>query len=558
MSDTIDSDIGIKDTVRMVFITASFAIVLFVASSILLSSLSFILNHSITPYHFIASCIISISGIAFSSLYYFRQKWIPVFASSLCLIAAAATAAFMISVSFYDISWDGQAYHQEIIIQLAGGWNPVRHTENALLPEYSRHYASGIETCEAVIYSFTGMIEAGKACTIILIVAAALCASSFLLSFSIPVIMQVLLPLIVALNPVAWNQSLSYYVDGCLASLIMMMIILMGLLIRGAKGPAVPLLACAAAAMVTVKFPAVPYAVVLFGGFGGYYLLKRNWRGMLTAAAAGTAAFVLGICIMGFHPYVTNLASHGHPFYPYYGNAGKNMSLSGQVPEGYRDRNNISHLFFSTFSETGHDMKYSNLKIPFTFSKKEIKQFFSPAVRIGGFGPLFGGAVICTIISLGALAVKRSRYAVPAIGAIVVVLVSVIINPACWWARFVPQYWMVPCIALFFLMVDPSRISRALSVLLAAAMMLNIVLVSYTFLDVNWGCSRAIRKQMKELKDQRATVRLYFDTKDNFYSNRIRFMEAGIPVQEAPLGSKPPASGIPILGSTTIIEVVKK
>lgn len=70
-----------------------------------------------------------------------------------------------LSCQFFDLPYDGQIYHQEAVITLAAGWNPVTEIltdDRANTYIYINHYARGPWVYEAVIYYFSGLIEASK------------------------------------------------------------------------------------------------------------------------------------------------------------------------------------------------------------------------------------------------------------------------------------------------------------------------------------------------------------------------------------------------------------
>jgi len=67
---------------------------------------------------------------------------------------------------FFDLSWDGQWYHQTAVYQMAHGWNPLRdpmHTFSPDLQDWVRHYAKGPWCIAAALFKTTGHIEWAKA-----------------------------------------------------------------------------------------------------------------------------------------------------------------------------------------------------------------------------------------------------------------------------------------------------------------------------------------------------------------------------------------------------------
>src|SRR5262249_34860435 len=151
---------------------------------------------------------------------------------------------------------------------------------------------------------------------------------------------------------------------------------------------------------------------------------------------------------VGFSPYITQftnkLITTGNPFYPYAG--WKSMAgISSPVVFGNKmDR--ISMLVVSWFAKSEGLATPFKLKLPFTFSRDELEVFAFPDVRVGGFGPLFSGAIVISIAILGVLCWKNPRRLVRA--AHLFVLMSLIFISALsllesWTARYAPQVWML-------------------------------------------------------------------------------------------------------------------
>ena len=91
-----------------------------------------------------------------------------------------------------------------------------------------------------------------------------------------------------------------------------------------------------------------------------------------------------------------------------------------------------------------------NLKLPCTVSLTEIKHFASPDVRVGGFGPLFGGALLLAIVVSGLLLWRYPGRRCEHNGQIVLMALigaKTLLFSETWWARFAPQLWLIPTMA---------------------------------------------------------------------------------------------------------------
>ncbi len=120
----------------------------------------------------------------------------------------------------------------------------------------------------------------------------------------------------------------------------------------------------------------------------------RPW----TLFPVAAATFIVATFV-GWHPYVTNTVSSGHPFYPMAGVGA--LDFKPFLPQGFERMNRFEKLAASVFStssngiwipdEAGkvHGVVEARLKLPFFISEEELSVFKAPDVRLGGFGPLF-------------------------------------------------------------------------------------------------------------------------------------------------------------------------
>src|ERR1700743_3710938 len=141
-----------------------------IAIILILASLGFAFNKAITFWQFPLSIVIAfiINYLASKHI----QASLKTFWVSAISIVAVIIVSILISNYFYDLSYDGQSYHQEAIYQIDNGWVPFyKMLPNKLRYEiFIDHYSKGIEISQGVIYSFTHHIESGKATNIMMMV----------------------------------------------------------------------------------------------------------------------------------------------------------------------------------------------------------------------------------------------------------------------------------------------------------------------------------------------------------------------------------------------------
>lgn len=100
------------------------SILIFVCSTLLAASIFFAFGYSISFLQITIGACTCIFFVWWGTNRYFRQDRFKIFWTLLLVLAIVFAASLYISGKFYDLSWDGQAYHQEAVVQIARGWNP--------------------------------------------------------------------------------------------------------------------------------------------------------------------------------------------------------------------------------------------------------------------------------------------------------------------------------------------------------------------------------------------------------------------------------------------------
>ena len=144
-----------------------------------------------------------------------------------CLMACGLLT--LVASQFDELTYDGMWARIEPVINLMAGWNPIRDpgfSERSLLQDKFPFVRDGHNyqpTAGTVLAGYlaclTGEVNAGKAVTPILGLAAFGVAFGGLVSLAIPAGWAVTLAALAALNPVILYQSSSYYIDGHVAAL---------------------------------------------------------------------------------------------------------------------------------------------------------------------------------------------------------------------------------------------------------------------------------------------------------------------------------------------------
>ncbi|WP_346354884.1 hypothetical protein [Azotosporobacter soli] len=509
----------------MILLTAQLLLA-YLATILCLGSTAFLLGGSIGGWAAWLALPLATLGVFFR-----LRPRIAVLSQAILFCLFIIGGALIIANLFYDVSYDGEVYHQEAIRQLANGWNPWHQylernmSHSAILLD---HYARGPWIYGAAFYSATGQLETGKAAHLILLAAALLYSVSALRQMGSRYLTAWLIAAAVALNPVAIYQSLSFYIDGQLASLLLCLAAAAALYLKGDRRQEIGIVSAIVLA-ANVKFTGIVYAVlwsVLFLAALWFGHRRDAIRHFVVTALAGG---VLGAVVIGWNPYMTNLFYYGHPFYPLYGAGANNMDIMTlNFPTGFAQLNMLSKLVMANLVESsnGFDNLAPILKWPFALRPAELAPFvYGADVRLGGFGPWFSGIALLTLLLLPGLVRERKRTKAALLMALAILL-TVLINPEAWWARYAPQIWLLPAVVAWAAFQTDCRWQRFGGVLVLVAMAVNIFLVGAAYGLGNYYATSAYRQEAALLAARPQPLKLWFGV---FNSNEVRMKELGVP-----------------------------
>jgi len=445
------------------------------------------------------------------------------------LLALLVAASARISLAFYDVSFDGQAYHQEGVYQLAHGWNPLftRYISPITVDQNVKliHFTKGPWIIAAAMYRLTGRIETGKFANIPLVCAAlSLALAVFAGSRKKLSAWAAAMAVLVAANPVTLCQIFTFYVDGQMASLLACVAALCYLSVADGNPWVYLVLLEAAVLIIQVKFTGLVYVAILFAGF--LALLAGQKRGLRKPLYVALLALGLGTFVFGKNPYVFNFFENGNPFYPFFGRGDfPKITMTSTTPPEFLQANRARNLAASIFSRSRYWPAHSTLKAPWQVSRDEWTAFEQPDVLVGGFGPLFPAALVLSLLLL-AIGVWQGGTAPWTAAAIILIIIgSVLPVSACWWARYAPQVWLVPLVAMAPLAGAVERPPlRRLSWWVLLILMVNVAGIARVNFRANLEATRDTADSLDDLRSH-APFRVAFG---NFHAIRFRLQEAGI------------------------------
>ncbi|MBL8154154.1 MAG: hypothetical protein JNM70_08215 [Anaerolineae bacterium] len=533
------------------------AIPVFMGALLLVSSVFLLLGFSLEWYHIPLAAVPGALFVWWGAGQFFPRIRRRMFLATSAWAVGAFVVFALLNGWIYDTSWDGQNYHFEAILQLVDGWNPFyERPTNAIYSPHLEHFPKGPWINAVALYKLTGNLEQAKAFHMLLMLAAYLLSITALSTFRrLKRQWVILLSLLATFNPVSICQLFTFYVDGLMASSIVIVISLFILIYRQPSRPLLVTAASTIVIMVNIKLTGAIYAAIFGVSFGLWVIYhKKHYR--LALATCLLAGYFAGVLIVGYNPYISQYVSQylstGNPFYP--SDLRTYIPLEDNAPANFPSMNWGDKLLTSLFSRSQETKGPSQYKWPFTFDLMELMAFYAPDVRVAGFGPLFGGAVLLT----GALLmVAIARYWMRLMAApilvllLVATLVSGLSNPEAWWARFVPQLWLVPLLIILLIVytVPRGRLYR-LSHIVVVILCVNLMLITPPYLISAVARSALQTLHLAQLKnaDERIIV-----TFNRFVSMEFRFRESGIEYQSVDELPCPVSQQQSIMGTETRI-----
>lgn len=428
--------------------------------------------------------------------------------------------SFFLNHILMDLSFDGNWYHKEAIIQIVRGWNPfldkpisqVLHASPwvDLFPKASWFIGS-------IFYGTFGQIEMAKTSNFILMLAGYFLSVGVSLKLA-PKKTQMcwLIGFLGAFNPISIYLLFTLMIDGQMGALCLCLLVFLILIFKEDHKMSWVGLVLTGAYMATLKTSGLAYTLIVLAITTPFTLFYRPQ--LFKKFILASMAIMCLIILIGFNPYVTNFKEHGSPIYPFEG-----YTFSGvtpvtadhynHLPEKYRSMNRFQKFFHSLFSASSQ-IGPPRLKIPFTVSHGEASVFSGMwDIRIGGFGPLFSGAFILSFVLLGLTSARfprKDRIAIIYFPASVI-LVTALSNPESCWARYCPQVYLIPAYALgLYLITNLKRQKWSKYIvpsLLALALFINSWMVIENSLRRELGLSNSIDGLLRGLSGKTVLVK---------------------------------------------------
>lgn len=354
-----------------------------------------------------------------------RKQWLLSTVSSALIIVCT----IFIGMNVADSSYDGNAYHQEMVTVIGNGeWNPYF---DRVVPEgymlWTIHYAKGIEILAASIMTLTGSLESGKAINLILLVSTGLLCWEWIKCLNDwAVINKVIFLVLLLANPVILIQWFNYENDFQFYCYLLLTT-LFGLQIVDNKNKSTSYVGLSVVILLAIatKFNAFFFEGLTVICLLVWMLVLKKYAEFKRAFLISSLVAIVSAVIICGHPYMTNWMNNSHPLYPLMGESPADI-MSYNTPPEY----------------VGHNRFFNFLQSYFAF------KIYSPGMRMGGFGLVFPVIMILSLFTIGFRCVETKKLTGSMIMAFLV-LASCFIFEQSWWGRYVCQLWLIVPIAYY-------------------------------------------------------------------------------------------------------------
>ncbi len=551
-----------------IYFLLALGLICFFAYTVLFSAITLVRGYSISAWQLPVAAVMMLITEYYACHELFKINPKKVFFKCTIILTGIILLCIGFAYSIYDVSSDGQWYHQETVYRIKNGWNPYMREltvpkkpglwdpnlvwcsgphvppngnpngdQEVLNIKYLNinHFPKSVELTEAAIYALTNRIETGKAINFMMMLASIfLCLSVCYKLDRWTDTKNWLIALTFSCNTITLAQLTSFCLDGLMYSVLICLLGIFLLLLLDKNKYHFFLFGLLIMVLVNIKYTAIIYTAIFCFGFVVYLATKKNRSLLKKITLTGSLSFIVGFFFIGFHPYMTNLIKYDTVFQ---GLKETREYNSETMPGFMKNKNRFANFFISYSARSfGHSADSPSLmqimKIPLTITAKEIKNGNDPELSVAGFGPFFSGTLILCLILLTIMGTRyRQKQNIrTALFVLGFLLISIFVIPDPWWARFVPQIWLIPCLVLFLSEYIAYR-APVLKILLFAALWLNILWAFSGILD-NILITSHINYQIAQLKTQRKPIYVeYCGYLDN-WSNSIRFSEYQIPFVE--------------------------
>lgn len=496
---------------------------------LLLTSFLFLLGCNISNWIFPVSLLLASLPILYISKKDNSSYW-----RNCLLFYSIILVSLALSSIAYDPTGDGLTYHQDIIYQLKNGWNPVyaHHATGAhpVLAIWVSHYPKGIETISAVIYAFTNNIECGKTVNFMLVIA----SFCFILHYfsnvwaGLKATKRFYYIFILTLCPIVVAQGLTYYVDWSQYALLAILVLTLLSMNNKIELYEKITIGIVVALAVSIKLNHAFWVGFTILCYLLYVVLRKKYSIACSITLVSVMGVLVGCCVIGYNPYITNFIDHSNPLYSMLGEKGVIINnIPKSIPSNMVDNSAVENVFVSLFSHTIPPMLGTTpvkLYFPLTFTKYDLLACGTADLRVSGYGLFFNVILILSLIFYGLCRLTRKDRLI-SLMILSGLVVALFILPFGWWARYVPFFYVFPFVILLYSerYQLPVYLMKLRKVIYAFTV-INILLVMASALLISISKYKQVEGLLDKLSDKKE---LKINTGKNV-GFKIKLEEAGI------------------------------
>jgi signal transduction histidine kinase len=159
---------------------------------------------------------------------------------------------------------------------------------------------------------------------------------------------------------------------------------------------------------------------------------------------------------------------------------------------------------------------------PFDIGWKDFELYYFHDVRISGFGPLFSGALILSLILLAIILFRPDTQRLFIILFCAAIVLSLLVSTHTWWARYGPQLWLLPIIVIAAgFTITNNRVVFWSTRIIAAILLINALLIAAVHFRWEADATRTTNEQFSLLR-QSGDVGVNFQSFREPFSERLR------------------------------------
>ena len=177
-----------------------------------------------------------------------------------------------------------------------------------------------------------------------------------------------------------------------------------------------------------------------------------------------------------------------------------------ETPHNMMGRSRLVRHAYALFGRPGAQPAFpganARLMWPFAVRWQDFAIFYILDVRIGGFGPLFSGILLLSLLPLAAaFARPQAPRLLLALGAVTIVA-SLLVSVHTWWPRYGPQLWCLPILGILAgLLWAPGHPLRWTARAVTTLLLVNAVLIAFVHLRWETTMTRALGAQLRRVAE---------------------------------------------------------